>query len=199
MKTGTRISRSQPDEKLTSSLPEGSFSAEERIYGFPPIIDSRSRVLVLGSMPGVASLEQQEYYAKPQNAFWRIMAKLYDFDPQLPYPERVQFILRARVAVWDVLASCVRPGSLDSAIRTRTVITNDLVGLLSDYRAIGYVCFNGRKAEDIFRKQLARKVCAVRPEIRYICLPSTSPAMATLDFDAKLGHWRALLDAAAKR
>lgn len=125
------------------------------------------------------------------------MAELFDFDPQLPYAERVQLISQVGIAVWDVLASCVRPGSLDSAIKPATAVTNDIPGLLNKYPAICQLCFNGRKAEDIFRRQLERKVSAARPEIRYICLPSTSPAMASLDFGAKLERWRVIKEAAA--
>jgi hypoxanthine-DNA glycosylase len=150
------------------------------------------RVLVLGSVPSVASLEKNQYYGKPQNAFWKLMGELFGAGPTLPYSERSAKLAEAGVAVWDVVASCVRPGSLDSAIDMTTVEVNDFAAFFGDYPLISHVYFNGRKAEEIYRRRVAKNMEALRPDMRYISLPSTSPAMASLDFSAKLERWRAL-------
>lgn len=163
-----------------------------RIYGFPPILGERPRLLILGSMPSVASLEKHQYYGKPQNAFWRVMAALFDFDPELDYEDRARRLANEGVAIWDVLASCVRPGSLDSAIQPGTEVVNDFENLFQRYPEVGYVFFNGRKAEDVYRKRVLPSVNDLRPDLVYQSLPSTSPAMATLDFSAKLERWRAV-------
>ena len=89
----------------------------KRLRGFPPIADRRARVLVLGSMPGEASLAANEYYAFRHNQFWRIAGELAGFAHDAPYARRTAALRRCRIALWDVVASCVRPGSLDSAIR----------------------------------------------------------------------------------
>jgi hypoxanthine-DNA glycosylase len=141
-------------------------------------------------MPSVASLEQHQYYGKPQNAFWRIMGELFGACPDLPYDQRIELLASKGVAVWDVLESCVRPGSLDSAIDMKTVETNDIPGLLHAYPGICHLFFNGKKAEEIFRRRLLTTICEARPDISYCGLPSTSPAMATLDFAGKLQQWR---------
>ena len=169
----------------------------ERIEGFAPLLGDRPRVLILGSMPSVASLQKVQYYGKPQNAFWRIMADLIGFDPGLPYEQRAVLAVAAGVAVWDVLASCVRPGSLDSAIQPGTEVVNDIPGLLAAQPTMTHVFFNGRKAEEVFRRHVLAGLESAFPGLRYSCLPSTSPAMATLDFHAKLERWRIVADALA--
>lgn len=163
-----------------------------RIKGFAPLAGERPRVLVLGSMPSVASLEQQQYYGKPQNAFWRIMGELYGAGPELQYAERVARLTAAGVAVWDVIATCTRPGSLDSAIDMQSVEVNDFTALLSRYPSLSAVCFNGRKAREVWQRFVHAAVQEMRPDLAYIDLPSTSPAMATLDFAGKLERWRAI-------
>ena len=95
---------------------------------FPYSADENARVLILGSMPGAESLRLQQYYAYRHNAFWRIMGEIYGFSPELPYPERLAKLRENGVALWDVLAECVRPGSLDSAIRAPR--PNDVPGLV---------------------------------------------------------------------
>ncbi len=166
-----------------------------RIHGFPPILGSEPCLLILGSMPSVASLEKQQYYGKPQNAFWKIMGELFGAGPAVPYEERAQILIDKGIAVWDVLASCVRPGSLDSAIEMSTAEVNPLAAMLAQEASLTHVIFNGRKAEEFFNKRVLADM--KRTDIRYICLPSTSPAMASLRFPAKLERWQVVAEAVA--
>ena len=169
----------------------------ETIHGFAPLLGDKPRILILGSMPSVASLEKHQYYGKPQNAFWKIMGELFGAGPELPYEERVEILTAQGIAVWDVLASCVRPGSLDSAIDMRTAVVNQFGGFLTAHRSIENVFFNGRKAEELFRKRVMPDLGSGLPPLSFVCLPSTSPAMATLDFAAKLEKWRIVSQAGA--
>jgi len=169
--------------------------AAGRIAGFPPILGANPRVLILGSIPSVASLEKHQYYGKPQNAFWRIMGELFGAGPEIAYEQRTRLLAKKGVAVWDVLASCVRPGSLDSAIQPATEVVNDFAGLLREHATIAHIFFNGRQAEAVFRKRALKEVDQLRDDISYIALPSTSPAMASLNFGAKLERWRVVREA----
>jgi TDG/mug DNA glycosylase family protein len=164
-------------------------ASDARIAGFAPLVGDAPRILLLGSMPSVASLEQQQYYGKPQNAFWKIMGELFSAGPELPYSDRVNALTARGIAVWDVLASCVRPGSLDSAIDMRTAEVNDFVGFLSTHAMISHVFFNGRKAEDVYQRPVLTDVGPIRPAMVYTGLPSTSPAMAAMNFEQKLTRW----------
>lgn len=157
--------------------------------GFPPIIGGKPRILILGSMPGVKSLEAEEYYAHPQNAFWWIMSQLFDLDLQADYKLRYRGLIRAGVAVWDVLHDCERPGSLDSRIVRGTEQVNDFTSLFQAWPSIDVVGFNGLAAEQLFKRyyQPARDPKNIR---RFVTLPSTSPANARLSRDAKLARWR---------
>jgi hypoxanthine-DNA glycosylase len=141
------------------------------LQGFPPIVVTGAQTLILGNMPGVASLHAQRYYAHPRNAFWRITAELYGFDPTAGYDERVAALGAAGIAVWDVLRSCRRMGSLDSAVERESMVANDFGALLTAYPTITHVGFNGMAAEKNYR----RLVDVERP-LRYSRLPSTSPA-----------------------
>ena len=171
-----------------------------RIEGFAPIAGRGARVLVLGSMPGEASLRAGQYYAHPHNAFWKLMGALFGAGPELPYADRVGLLKRHGVAVWDVLASCVRPGSLDSAIDDASAQANDFASFFAARRGIGEVFFNGAKAESAFRRQVLAGPQGVRlPPLKLLRLPSTSPAHAALGFEAKLRAWRALADAVGER
>jgi hypoxanthine-DNA glycosylase len=158
-------------------------------YGFPPLASDGVRVLVLGSLPGRKSLAEREYYAHPRNAFWRIMGRLFDAGPELPYPERATRLAQARVAVWDVLAASVRPGSLDSSIDLDTARCNDFEDFFERYPEIATLCFNGKKAADLFARLAPRPVLQHYAESARLVLPSTSPAYAAMPFAEKLGRW----------
>ena len=162
--------------------------ASNVIRSFDPIASPDARVLILGSMPGAASLEAQQYYAHPHNAFWRIMGELVGAGPDKPYAERTR-ILRARgIAVWDVLRFCVRPGSLDSDIRDE--VPNDFASFFAAHPRITRIGLNGGKAAASFRKYAAEH-CPRQAEIS--TLPSTSPAHAARSFAEKCALWRAAL------
>jgi hypoxanthine-DNA glycosylase len=164
------------------------------VCSFAPLARGDARVLVLGSMPGVASLSAGQYYAHRRNAFWPIMGALLGFDPAAPYAQRLAALQAAHIAVWDVLQSCRRPGSLDARIERASEVANDFPGLFRQHPGIGHVFFNGTAAEAAFRRhvlpQLARGTLAMTR------LPSTSPANASISFERKLAAWRALLPSA---
>jgi len=167
--------------------------AAARVRSFAPIADKRAEILILGSMPGEASLKAQQYYAHPQNAFWRIMAELLGFDSAAGYATRVRELKAARIAVWDVLQTCVREGSLDSDIQRDTQVANDFAAFLRAHAKIRRVFFNGAKAQACFAQHVLPRLDA--RGIRYARLPSTSPAHAALSFQRKLTAWRKILPA----
>ena len=171
------------------------------LTSFPPLARPAARVLVLGTMPGARSLAERQYYAHPQNAFWRIMGALFDFDPAAPYGDRVDALTGAGVAVWDVLGACRREGSLDTAIDPGTVVVNDFATLLREQSGLKRIVFNGAKAAELFDRHAAPRLVERAPPERprlpeRLRLPSTSPANARLRFDAKLAAWRPLREIA---
>lgn len=159
-------------------------------FCLPPVADRKARVLILGSMPGVASLSAQQYYAHKQNAFWPIMGELVGASPDLPYPRRLAALRRAGIALWDVLACCFREGSLDSAIVGEEV--NDIAAFVAAHPGIARICFNGAKAAESFRRGV--DLGALPRAIATHRLPSTSPAHAGMSRRAKLAAWRAALE-----
>src|SRR5215475_1076399 len=162
-----------------------------RVHSFEPIAHRDAEILILGSMPGPRSLVAGEYYAHPQNAFWRIAAELLRCDPASPYAKRVRALRAARIAVWDVLHSCVREGALDTRIESDSQIPNDFREFFRVHGRITHVFFNGAKAEACFRQQVLSGID--RDSLTYVRLPSTSPANASLSFARKLRAWRAIL------
>ncbi len=154
--------------------------------GFPPIARADAEILILGSLPGRRSIAEGQYYAHPQNAFWRIMAELYGVGET--YDERCRGMIEAGIAVWDVLRQSVRPGSLDADIRLDSARANDFGTFFERHVAIRRVCFNGLKAEALFRRFVLPAVANRALEL--VTLPSTSPAHASLSFDDKLRKWR---------
>jgi double-stranded uracil-DNA glycosylase len=165
----------------------------DRARSFPPIARPDARILILGSMPGQASLAAGQYYAHPRNAFWPIMATLLGFEATLDYPARTRALAAAGIAVWDVLHSCRRSGSLDSSIEAESLVVNDLARFLARHRAIEHIFFNGSAAEALFRKHLGAHPGTAR--LHLARLPSTSPAHAGLSFEQKLLFWSAVTNA----
>jgi hypoxanthine-DNA glycosylase len=160
--------------------------------GFPPIAAPDARLLILGSLPGRVSLAQRQYYAQPQNAFWRIMGALFDAGPDIPYAERAERLRVSGVALWDVCRSATRPGSLDSAIDLATVVPNDLTRFLRTHPRIEWVCTNGATAHRLYRRLLQPGLPEHAQSLPLHLLPSTSPAHASLRFGQKLERWRLL-------
>jgi TDG/mug DNA glycosylase family protein len=163
-----------------------------RIHSFPPIESSLSRVLILGTLPGRESLRLGQYYAHPQNLFWRIIGELVGFDPKSPYEIRVAMVRSGGIAIWDVLKSCIRPSSLDSAIDASSSVPNDLPKFLAAHPHIHRICFNGAKAEILYARHVRPRLVG-RPEPHYLRLPSTSPANASVPRAEKLRAWQAIL------
>ena len=154
-----------------------------RVHSFAPIIGRAPRLLILGSMPSEASLAERRYYAHPRNAFWRIMARLIGFDPDLAYHHKVKALKKAQIALWDVIESCQRPGSLDSHITYEK--PNDIASVLNKY-AIAAIFFNGLKAKNSFDRHIDLAGCDM--PIRS-ALPSTSPANTRLSEEEKYHTW----------
>jgi double-stranded uracil-DNA glycosylase len=159
--------------------------------GFAPIAGGRPRLLVLGSLPGRKSLEMGQYYAQPQNGFWRIMGEIFGAGPSLPYPERLERLIANRVAVWDVLAAGERDGSLDSAIVASSIVVNDFAAFFARHGDIDLICFNGTKAAELYRRRVLPGLAPTFASLRSRVLPSTSPANASVPFAAKLARWSA--------
>ncbi len=155
------------------------------LAGFPPVLDHSTRILILGSFPGEASLAAQQYYAHPRNQFWRLLSTILD-EPlaDMHYAQRLQRLLAHRIGLWDVLAACEREGSLDAAIRCAQA--NDFAMLKRQCPALARVCFNG-KTSGRFEPQFAAAGFETR------VLPSSSPANAQLSFEQKLALWRDII------
>jgi hypoxanthine-DNA glycosylase len=163
-----------------------------QIQSFPPIASSTAQVLILGTMPGKASLRKRQYYAHPQNAFWRIVGGILGFDPAGPYDARVAAVESAGIAIWDVLRSCIRASSLDSAIEASSVVPNDFAGFLAEHPQIERICFNGVTAQALFMKHVRPRLMT-HLEIEARRLPSTSPANASLPLSEKKRAWQAIV------
>lgn len=163
-----------------------------RVHSFPPVTSPLAHTLLLGSMPGTASLAAAEYYAHPRNLFWPFIEQLFDIPRDAPYPERIQQLTERGIAVWDVLSSCERAGSLDAAIQPGSLATNDLAGFINAHPALRRIFFNGATAETLFRRFALHAL----PEGHGLCfvrLPSTSPANASMSREHKLMQWREIV------
>jgi TDG/mug DNA glycosylase family protein len=165
-----------------------------RIRGFGPIVGREPRALVLGTAPSELSLEKGQYYARPRNDFWRIMEALFSGGRPLAYAERVEMPKQAGVALWDVLREADRVGSLDANIRKP--VPNDLAGFLRDCPSIRAVFFNGAAAERLFSAHVSSSLSD--STLRFVRLPSTSPANAGISFDLKCAAWDAVRVAATE-
>lgn len=157
------------------------------LEGFPPVVDDRAEVLILGSFPSVQSLALRQYYANPRNAFWAITAELFGFDAAAPYDQRLAALRSQRVALWDVLRRCRRAGSSDAAFDPKSLVANDFGALFAEHPTIARVYFNGAKAAELYRR-----LGPTQPRLEFQRLPSTSPAHATRP-GVKLAAWRAIV------
>lgn len=153
------------------------------------MLGRRPRLLILGSLPGAASLAAHEYYAHPRNLFWDLMGDLFGAGRELPYARRCARLMEAGIAVWDVVREADRPGSLDSAIDRHSVSPNDFAPLFAAQPQLRTVAFNGQKAASLFRQRVLPAL-AVGTALRLHTLPSTSPAHAGRTRAQKLASWR---------
>lgn len=158
------------------------------ISSFKPIIDKDCKILILGTMPGVKSLEKQEYYGHERNTFWKIMYSLFQQELTSEYSYKKAFLLQHNIALWDVLKSCYREGSSDSNIKNP--IPNDFGGLFTQYPNIKAIYFNGEKAEKLFKRFVSKTLGDMK--IPFYRLPSTSPANA-IKFEQKYEQWKQIL------
>lgn len=163
-----------------------------RIESFALQAGADPRVLVLGSIPGVASLQAVQYYAHPRNAFWPIMADYFSFESDAEYDTRLQILREQGVALWDVLQSCVRSGSLDSAIEAGSIAANPIEEWLAEQPQVKLILLNGGKAAEEFRRRFPNLMQS--ESLTVLKMPSTSPAYAAMRFEAKAKHWHAALD-----
>ncbi len=149
---------------------------QSKLFGFPPSIDNNCELLILGSMPSVASLSANEYYAHPQNRFWPLMSYLLQgkSEPPKAYDERLSMLLRHHIALWDAIGTCEREGSLDSAIKKES--GNNIASLLNRYEKIHTIICNGAKSFATFKKY--NKILLSKSGLSIHALPSTSPANA---------------------
>lgn len=173
--------------------------ALEPATSFPPIAGMAPKILILGSMPGMESLKQQRYYAHPRNAFWPIMTSFFAQSDKLGYQQRCDLLKQQQIALWDVLKSCRRPGSLDQHIETESMIANDFVAFLLLHPSITQIFFNGGKAEQVFRRYVMKQLEAAGISLNYLRLPSTSPAHAAMSFEHKQQLWHQALSAPLTR
>jgi len=159
--------------------------------GFPPVADAAAQVLILGSMPGEASLRAGQYYANDRNVFWRIMGDLIGAGPALSYEQRLEKLQAAGIALWDVIAACERYGSLDSDIVNSSIRENDFSAFFAAHRSIRQVFFNGAAAETTFRRQVLPGLAGIDLQLQR--LPSTSPAHAARGYAEKLAAWSVII------
>lgn len=163
-----------------------------RLVGFAPVAPRDARILILGSMPGAASLAAEQYYAHPRNAFWKIIADIIGVGADAPYAQRVAALKASGIALWDVLQSCKRRGSLDADIESDTLKVNDFAAFFRQHRSIEKIFFNGATAERYYTRYVLPELSA--DSLRRVRLPSTSPAHAAFSFEQKRDTWRAALE-----
>lgn len=164
---------------------------EERIFGFAPVFRSDARLLILGSMPSVESLHQSFYYAHPRNAFWPLMAEILGEALPQSIEDKKELLMANGIALWDTVCSCIRTGSLDSAIRSAE--PNDFEKLYQNCPKIRHVFFNGSAAEQLYRRLVAKQDA----RFAFQRLPSTSPAY-TLKYETKRSAWQQAIKEALK-
>ncbi|WP_295687356.1 DNA-deoxyinosine glycosylase [uncultured Nevskia sp.] len=163
------------------------------VESFAPLEPPSARLLILGSMPGIASLRAQQYYGHPRNQFWPMMEALFGVRANAAYAERIAGLLAQGIALWDVLRACERPGSLDSSIVRGSEQANDFAGFLDRHPQLKTIALNGGTARDAFHRHVLPTLGERLSAIRLIALPSTSPANASINAAAKRAAWAALL------
>jgi hypoxanthine-DNA glycosylase len=158
-----------------------------QIAGLAPVSDQNSSILILGTMPGEESLRKQEYYGNQRNFFWKIIAVITGETAPMSYEDKKRYLLRHKIALWDMCALCVRPGSLDSNISGEE--PNDIRGFIAQHPNIKTIACNGNKAYKMFQKYAGEM-----SKIRVLNLPSTSPANAGIKWEVKVERWREIIN-----
>lgn len=159
---------------------------QNRIFSFPPVIDNDSKILILGSIPGVKSLEKQQYYGHPQNKFWKIIFELFNEEFTEDYNKKLTVLKKHHIALWDTIDSCERKGSLDSEIKNEEA--NQIEELLENHPNITAIFCNGGKSYKNLQKLLGKNF-----RIPIYLLPSTSP-LHTISFERKFEEWKRILE-----
>jgi len=183
-------------------LPDGvckcSLFSMTRVHSFSPVTEKSVTKLILGSMPGKASLVANQYYAHPRNIFWPMMQTVMNVRSELPYAMRCKALTQSKVALWDVLKMCTRTGSLDSDIVESSIIPNDFESFLRAHSQIAAIFFNGAKAESIFVRHVVPRLSRAFAGIAMTRLPSTSPANASISLADKVAQWQLVGKTATK-
>lgn len=190
------IETTEPNIKTVAQKPLDTKRADKGVTkststntktSFDPISNSDTSILILGTMPGDKSLELGEYYGHSRNRFWKIISTITNNNLPLTYSDKKQLLLKTKIGIWDVAHKANRKGSLDSAIKNEE--PNDLDNFIENHKNLKVIGFNGTKSETLFGKYFDRK-----NEIKYISLPSTSPANTGIDFDKICKVWRLILN-----
>lgn len=163
----------------------------DEVLSFPPIASGHPKILILGSAPGMESIKLNQYYGNKRNSFWKIMGEIFSFDHNLSYSDRKDYLIKSNVAVWDVIDSCSRVGSLDGNIKSIQI--NDFSSFLSEHQSIEKIFFNGSLPEKEYTKRVIPTLPIEFQDITYLKLPSTSSAMAALRYEEKLERWKVIL------
>lgn len=169
------------------------------IHSFSAVSDAQARILILGSMPGKRSLDDNQYYAHPRNSFWPIISTLLGFSltggEPVNYTQRLNAVRHAKIALWDVLQACDRESSLDADIVESSIVVNDFAGFFNKHKNISHIFFNGAKAQQLYQRHVLPMLDEGTASMLSSRLPSTSPAHAALSFEQKLAEWRVVLEA----
>lgn len=164
-----------------------------RIYSFPPVVQKNATRLILGSVPGKASLAANQYYAHPRNIFWPVVEAVIGVDFSLPYETRCNELTRNKIALWDVLKACTRTSSLDSDIVESSIVPNNFEKFFQENSKIRTIYFNGAKAESIYTRYVIPNLSPGFAAMGMVRLPSTSPANASIPVAERISQWKVVL------
>lgn len=180
-------SRASSQQKLTKDpKPKPQVPVDGMIESLAPIVNEECRVLTLGTMPGAESLRQQAYYAHPRNLFWKLITEVTGEQAPRDYEHRKSYLLKHKIAVWDMCEACIREGSLDANISEE--MPNDIQKFVADHPSIKAIAFNGQTAAKIFAKHIGNIT-----GIKLLSLPSTSPANAGVSWEEKVRQWKSII------
>jgi TDG/mug DNA glycosylase family protein len=176
---------------VDSTIVDSAKVDSTRVYSIEPIIGRNPRIMILGSMPGIISINAAQYYANPRNVFWIVLADLFGIDIDCSYESKVQQMQQLPMIVWDTLKACHREGSLDSKILNTDIEANDIAALLNRYPTVQAIAFNGGASAKYFDR-LVKPQLANELSVELLKMPSTSPANAGMKREQKLELWRRL-------